>query len=260
MGKLVTSRNIERRERKASKADDETGAGPLFEKRGTCARPTRGKLSGGSGGASERSAACRINRQLCGILAEEGLWSDAVMITRDGSAASIGMGGIKERRLKLPVKCHLPDRIDEYVPFYFCPRSIMLYLIHCANHPELTYRGGQEPILHLEADLRQTVAWAEREGRRWAYSLSNAGAHYTEFRKQLDQLGEVNWSAVAATDFRVEDVKEGKQAEFLVREFFSWHLVRRIGVLSESIRNRVSRALSGAKHKPVVEVCRDWYY
>jgi hypothetical protein len=194
------------------------------------------------------------------ILADEGLWSDAEMITRGGARASIGMGRIKERRLSLPVKCHPPDRVGEYVPFYFCPRSIMLYLIHRANHPELTYRGGQAPILHLEADLRQTVAWAEREGRRWAFSLSNAGATYTEFRGQLEQLGEVNWAAVAATDFQADEVKEGKNAEFLMREFFPWQLVRRIGVLSESMQNRAIRALSGAKHKPAVEVRRDWYY
>src|ERR1044071_7424947 len=83
---------------------------------------------------------------LSSILAEGGLWSDAAMIARGGPEASIGMSNIKQRRLGLSVKCHRPDRVGEYVPFYFCPRSIMLYLIHCANHPELTYRGGQEPI------------------------------------------------------------------------------------------------------------------
>lgn len=194
------------------------------------------------------------------ILEHGGLWSDAMVVNRGGPAASIGMSNIKKRRLALPVKCHFPDRVGEYVPFYFCPRSIMLYLIHCANHSELSYRGGQEPILHLEADLREVVAWAEGGGRRWAFSLSNAGALYTEFRSRLDQLGEVNWAAVASTDFRAAEVKEGKQAEFLLREFFPWHLVRRIGVWSESIRAAVDRALSGTQYKPVVEIRRDWYY
>jgi hypothetical protein len=93
-----------------------------------------------------------------------------------------------------------------------------------------------------------------------AFTLSNAGAFYTELRGQVSQLGEVNWAAVAATDFRDPDIKEGKQAEFLVSEFFPWHLVRRIGVQSESIRLRVVRELSGSEHRPVVEVRRDWYY
>jgi hypothetical protein len=147
------------------------------------------------------------------------------------------------------------------VPFYFCPRSIMLFVIHCANHPELTYRGGQGPIIHLEADLNEVVAWAEAHGVRWAFSLSNAGAVYTEFRAHLNQLGEINWRAVSATDFRAADIKEGKQAEFLLHGFFPWHLVRRVGVHSRAIQARVTALLAGAAHQPPVEVrAGEWYF
>ena len=92
------------------------------------------------------------------------------------------MSSIKQRRLSLPVKCHPGNCVGDYVPFYFCPRSVMLYLIYRGNHPELTYRGGQGPIIHLEADLSAVVAWANENGRRWAFTLSNAGAVYTQFR------------------------------------------------------------------------------
>jgi hypothetical protein len=194
------------------------------------------------------------------ILADGGLWSDTAITARGGAEATIGMSNIKRRRLGLPIKCHPGDCVGDYVPFYFCPRSIMLFLIHRANHPELTYSGGQGPIVHLEADLHETVAWAESEGCRWAFSLSNAGAFYTEFRNRLDQLGEVDWTAVEATDFREEQVKEGKQAEFLVHKFFPWRLVRRVGVHIPSIQSRVLRELSGLGHRPVVEIRRDWYY
>ena len=86
------------------------------------------------------------------------------------------------------MECHPGDYVGDFVPFYFCPRSIMLYVIHCANHLEFTYHGGQGPIVHLEADLHEVVAWADRERRRWAFSLSNAGAYYTEFRDSVAQL------------------------------------------------------------------------
>lgn len=87
----------------------------------------------------------------------------------------------------------------------------MLYLICCANHPELGYRGGQGAIVHLEADLHEVVRWGQQMGRRWAYTLSNAEAYYTEFRNDLAQLDDVDWAAVAANDFRDAQVKEGKQ-------------------------------------------------
>ena len=80
---------------------------------------------------------------LPGILADGGLLPDAALISRNANVAGIGMSSIKQRRLTLPVVCHPGDYVGDYVPFYFCPRSIMLFLIHCKNHPDLTYRGGQ---------------------------------------------------------------------------------------------------------------------
>ena len=71
------------------------------------------------------------------------------------------MSEIKRRRLEeLDVKSHPGTKVGQYVPFYFCFRSIMLYLLYQGNHPELTYRGGQRPIIHLEADFNATVEWA----------------------------------------------------------------------------------------------------
>jgi hypothetical protein len=136
----------------------------------------------------------------------------------------------------------------------------MLYVIHCANHPELSYRGGQQPIIHLEADLHAVVRWAEANGKRWGFSLSNAGANYTEFRTGLNKLDEINWTAVAARDFRPADVKEGKQAEFLVEQALPWHLIERVGVYSHAYVPSVSSAMQGAQHRPRIEICRDWYY
>ena len=90
------------------------------------------------------------------IVASGGLLSDRAMRSRGGPTADIGMDTIKLRRMRLPVTCHPGDQVGDYVPFYFCPRSIMLYVIYCKNHPSLTYRGGQEPIVHLEAQRRWT--------------------------------------------------------------------------------------------------------
>jgi hypothetical protein len=198
---------------------------------------------------------------LAGVVADGVLWSDAVMVRRGGPTASIGMSSIKQRRLReLRVKCHPDTFVGEYVPFYFCPRSIMLYLIYMANHSELTYRGGQEPIIHLEAELTEAVAWADAQERRWAFSLSNAGARYAEFRNSLDDLGDVDWGAVANNDFRSPEVKEGKQAEFLTYDRFPLGLVRRVGVHSEAVARRAAAALASMPAAPPVVVRRDWYF
>jgi hypothetical protein len=206
-----------------------------------------------------------VNVDRLASIVRNGLLCDAAVMAEAKPGTTIGMRSIKQRRLnELQLASHPGLYVGRCVPFYFCPRSIMLYLIYRANHPELDYKGGQGPIVHLECDLHTVVAWAAQNGRRWAFTLSNAGAYYFEDRASLAQLGEINWDAVAATHWSGSgispQIKEGKQAEFLVESHFPWHLVERIGVLTTEVAQQVGAAMQGAGHRPVVEIRRDWYY
>ena len=197
--------------------------------------------------------------RLPSIIANGGLLCDAEIAERGPIGTTIGMNDIKQRRLsELRLNRHPDLHVGACVPFYFCPRSVMLYVISQANHPQLSYRGGQDPIVHLETDLRATVAWAEAQDLRWAFTLSNAGARYFEDRSDLGQLDEIDWDAVEATDWR--RCKEGKQAEFLIEQRFPWELVSRIGVRSRQVRHRTEAALEAAAHRPPVEIPPAWYY
>jgi hypothetical protein len=203
--------------------------------------------------------------RLDSIIADGVLWSDAEVQRHSPPGTTIGMSAIKLRRLnELFLGSHPLLTVGQCVPFYFCPRSIMLYLIHQGNHPDLTYRGGQEPIIHLEADLQATVAWAESQQKRWAFTLSNAGSRYFEDRCNLDQLNELNWDAIRTNRWSGAGIaptfKEGKQAEFLVEEFFPWKLIERIGVRSQRVYQQVSNQLSKLEHRPKLELRSEWYY
>lgn len=196
--------------------------------------------------------------RLPSIVANDGLWCDAEIVRRAPAGTTIGMAGIKQRRLVQPLSSHPDLHVGDCVPFYFCPRSVMLYLIHQANHPELAYRGGDAPILHFEADLHAVVAWAKAQPARWAFTLSNAGSYYFEDRCDLAQLGEINWEAVQARNWQAH--KEGKQAEFLLERHLPWHLIERIGVRSPAVYTQVVNALPAGGHRPKVEIHADWYY
>lgn len=197
---------------------------------------------------------------LASIAAHGVLWSDAAMRERGGPPQNIGMQNIKDARLRMPVDCHQGTNVGEYVPFNLCPRSVMLNILWYANNANLTYRGGQEPIVHLEADLHRTVQWAAQSNRRWAVSLSNARASYAQFRNRIDQLGDLNWDAIAARDFRSSEVKEAKQSEFLLEHSFPWQLVDRIGVINQAVAQRAADALPVNGHRPAIEIIRNWYY
>ena len=200
-------------------------------------------------------------RNLPQIVGAGMLWSDAKRLALGLQCDIVGMSKIKRRRLEeLPVQCHPRTKVGQYVPFYFCPRSIMLYILHMGNHPELDYHEGQRPIVHLQADLAATVRWADENGVRWAFSDRNAGTHYAGFYSDLSQLDQVNWTAVQAIDFRDPTIKDGKQAEFLVYESFPWTLVEGSGVLDAGIQRRAEQALADAAHRPPVSVEPTWYY
>jgi len=63
---------------------------------------------------------------LAQIVATSGLWSDAGRIERGLDCKIVGMSEIKRRRLEeLEVGCHPATKIGQYVPFYFCLRSII---------------------------------------------------------------------------------------------------------------------------------------
>ena len=198
--------------------------------------------------------------RLSSIISDGYLWCDTVMDTRQGTTGTtIGISDIKRRRRRLTLSSHPELHIGDCVPFYFCPRSVMLYVISMANHRELSYRGGQGSIIHLEADLRQTVARADSNGCRWAFTTSNAASSYFDDFSDLDNLDKLDWDAIQANQWS-GDRKERKQAEFLVEFSFPWNLISRIGVHSREVGNRVSEAMRASDHRPPVEIRRGWYY
>ena len=106
------------------------------------------------------------------IVSDGFIWSDAEVMKRGCAGTTIGMSRIKAHRLKeLTLDCHPGLYVGSCAPFYFCPRSVMLYLIHKRNE-ELAYKGGQEPIVHLEADLYDvTDVGAKEQPPMGLYSL-----------------------------------------------------------------------------------------
>ena len=193
------------------------------------------------------------------ILESGSLWSDMEITRYRVAGTTIGMNNIKHRRLhELILNCHPDLHVGNCVPFYFCPRSVMFYVIHKSDHPELTFRDGQGPIIHLEADLHEVVAWAERHSQRWAFTSSNAGSRFFDDYSDLADLDKLDWNAVQAHYW--SECKESKQAEFLIERSFPWELVLRIGVLTWQVRKLTQEALEKSTYRPRVEIMKHWYY
>lgn len=195
--------------------------------------------------------------RLASIVNDGYLYSDKLMQHRT-CGTNIGMQKIKARRLNKPLSSVSNLLVGECVPFYFCPRSVMLYMIDKGNHPELAYKDGQEPIIHLEANMLETIDWAKQNNKKWCFTTTNAGSEYFEDYSNLESLDKIKWEIINSNDWKEQ--REYKQAEFLLEEKFSWELISRIGLYSQRRLEEVNLILQKTSYKPKLEILTSWYY
>jgi hypothetical protein len=188
---------------------------------------------------------------LAGIIREGGLLSDNACIARELLTRNIAYSHIKERRRNRRIKTPSGGTLADYVPFNFCPRSVMLFAVH-RGHDD--YQGGQANVVHLSTRASAVVGL----GRAWLFTDRHAELGHAQHYDDLAQLGEVSWSAMRKTDWR--DVREVRQAEFLVREFVPWSAIDGVGCHNPQAAERVRSVLARSAHKPPVTVEPKWYY
>ena len=191
---------------------------------------------------------------LAGIVREGCLWSDAQRIARGFASMNIGYSHIKARRMRRLVTVSAGGTLGDYVPFNFCPRSVMLYVV---SQGHADYTGGQRPIVHLVSSIDAIQA----TGRPWFFTDRHADLSYARQFDSLAALDEVDWAVMPLRQWGGDqEVKEKRQAEFLVHDWCPWSAIEIIGVMDREIAAQVEAAVAGAAHRPRVEVHRDWYY
>lgn len=192
------------------------------------------------------------------ILREGGLCCDNSRNKRKLACTGIAYEHIKARRANRKVPVCRGGTLADYVPFYFAPRSPMLYTIDRGNVPN--YAEGQAPIVHLVANAERIVG----AGLPFAFTDGHADIGYSEFFDDLTRLNEVDWDIMKATYWNDTaddgDRKRRRQAEFLVFDFLPWKYVDEIGVINASMAQRVRAIVDASTAAPRVTVHRDWYY
>ncbi len=196
--------------------------------------------------------------RLSSIIADGYLWCDAESRRRSSPGTIIGMSEIKNRRIELALKSYPDIFVGSCVPFYFCPRSVMLYIIHKGNHPSISYRGGQCLIVHLESDLYKAVNWAEESNLKWVFTTSNAGSNFFEDYNDLSSLKEIDWKSVEEKNWM--SCKGSKQAEFLIETKFPWELVDCIGVYNDDAYRQTADIIGEHHRSPMLKIETNWYY
>lgn len=167
---------------------------------------------------------------------------------------------IQTERRDTYIPCGPRGVIHDYVPFYFGPRSPMLYRLH--TRWKTDYTEGQEPLIYLVSTAQQI----QESGASFVFSDGHGIARLTDWFGDLDKLDEVDWNTVYATrwkdDVADNDRQRRKQAEFLVYRFCDWRVIHEIGVFNDRMRRVVEDNMSqfSSDLQRVVRVKPDWYY
>lgn len=196
-------------------------------------------------------------QHLPSILAD-GLVCDAHAAGR--LVVEVGNRQIKAGRRKRKVPRGPGGVVADYVPFYFAPRSPMLYAIHKGNVP--SYTGGEAGLIYLCTTLERL----EQIGLSWVATDRNAALDLAAYADRLPELRElVDWPLMDATMWHNTDEdperRERRMAEVLVHQRVPWEAIEFVGARTVEDLTEIRRTLATLKRcAPRADVRPHWYF
>ncbi|MBL6986863.1 MAG: DUF4433 domain-containing protein [Methylobacter sp.] len=157
--------------------------------------------------------------------------------------------------------------IHDYVPFYFAPRSPMLFAINNGNVDGCSLK--QDDILHFETTIERVT----QNNAELVFYDRNATILYSKAFTDLSKLeSEIAWDLITEeprldgfckyfhTTEKYIDRMERRQAEFLLKHSVPLSAMTRIGVINTSKAEIVREILAEIDINLSVEVKTDWYF
>ena len=197
-------------------------------------------------------------KNLLDILNAGGLVPNSYPRVKGG--VNISFQSIQERRRRTSVTRGPGGNLHDYVPFYFAPRSPMLYAIWRGNVPD--YQEGQSSLIYLVSSAQKVQEY----GSAFVFTDGHASMAFSGFYENLQDLNRVDWEVMSSRYWNDtpedNDRKRRRQAEFLVHGSFPWDLVESIAVTNTKMKTRIEKLFADKftwLEKPVL-IEREWYY
>lgn len=171
----------------------------------------------------------------------------------------VGNRDIKAQRRARAVRRGPGGTVADYVPFYFAPRSPMLYAIKAGNVDH--YKGGQEPLVYLVSEVERLVDL----GLRVVCTDRNAALEIARHSDDLEELETlVDWALMEEliwtnTEER-PDRRERRMAECLVHDRVPWEAFLGVATMTPTVADHVSDVLRRLDVRGHVAARPDWYF
>lgn len=173
------------------------------------------------------------------------------------NVVDVADSSIKLRRTTIAVGCGPGGVVGDYVPFYFAPRSPMLFRLH-REHAE-GHGDGQRALVYLVATTERLA----EAGLQCVFSDGNAAHGLTRFSADLadrvdwDLMDAVIWANTPDDGDRVRR----RQAELLAHGAVPLGLIDELVVIDGTVRSRVvQQLLDRAESALTVTIRPDWYF
>lgn len=178
----------------------------------------------------------------------------------DPHYVDIGHPDIVGKRTAQPVGIDGYGDLGDYVPFYFCGHTPMLYNIITGKHGLMA--RPQRDIVLIHCPLPRIV----EAGCRYFYTDGNAKVEISKAYTDLSDMDKLDWDAIGSDDFRIAvhgpDRIRRKHAEFLVRHHVPVGCIGALIVLDPE-RKREMEALVEARGldiKVITDINRKWFF
>lgn len=155
----------------------------------------------------------------------------------------IGNPEIIDVRGTMPVKLGGYGNIGDYVPFYFTPKSMMLYNVITGYRAPLVPKRSREEILVIRC-LIETLA----KEQTWFFTDGQGNDALTQHFNDLAHLEEIDWVSIQSSNFKKGeddfDRTRRYQAEFLVYQHVPIGCIESLNVYNQPGADYVKKALT----------------
>lgn len=192
-------------------------------------------------------------------IVQHGLLADTTAAASGLITVEVGNRGIKERRRRRVVPVGPRGMVADYTPFYFAPRSPMMFAISKGRVPE--YQHGTESLLYLGT----TVERLAELGLSTVFTDRNAVLEPASYSDQVADLDDmIDWELMEArywADTPEEpDRRERRMAELLVHRSLPWEAIQYIAAYSEARAAEAQATLARSCQGVRVGIEPDWYF
>lgn len=177
------------------------------------------------------------------------------------SVSTVSNPGIQANRAMMLAPDPPGGTLHDYVPFYFGPRSPMLFQNATGRVP--SFQGDQRDLVYCVS----SVARIQASGRPFFFTDGHAVVAITQRFTDVADLDKVDWPVTQAriwNDTREDnDRQRRKQAEFLVQDSLPVSALFGFAVADEDRARDVRELLKGYPNHTFeipARVRLDWYY